>query len=162
MEALRNYAQHRDLPVHVLASKGTWTKQDARLSIYAVPRLDLLQLSQDQAFKRSVLAELSQAKHPTTLTPFVRDYIKELVKIHGRFRSLSKQFQDDWNSTIGRALAEYMMKSHSRKIPSQIWAVAKGENRKFRKIDLFYAARSRGLEDNTKRLSKITNHNVSW
>ncbi|WKA26387.1 hypothetical protein [Bradyrhizobium roseum] len=162
MEALRNYAQHRDLPVHILASKRGPNRKEVGLGFQAVPKLDLLRLSQDQAFKRSVLTELAQYKRSTALTPFVRDYIRQLAKVHRQFRFLSKELKDDWNATIGRGLAEFIGSGRFRRPPREIWAVAKEQHRLVQTIDLFYSARSYGLEENTRQVSKIAHQNLSW
>lgn len=89
LEALRNYAQHRRLPVHAL--RFGWSRRpDANLVEYTVEyALDLTRLREDGRFKGAVLTELEglQAEEDKVLLkPLVRAYVSALGRVHGRVR----------------------------------------------------------------------------
>jgi hypothetical protein len=85
MEAIRNYAQHRNLPVaHVSVENGEFPGHRTTLNHHLiVPSLDIEELRRDHAFKRSVLQELdSFGKRYMDVRMWVRQYLEALGRIH--------------------------------------------------------------------------------
>ena len=98
MEALRNYSQHRGLPIHGFSYNQQYVQargepdrveHNVRLSIDA----DLLQA--DRSFKRRVLDELKALPSDLDLKPLVREYIEKLAIAHVALRqSIDKRVSD--------------------------------------------------------------------
>jgi hypothetical protein len=86
-EALRNYAQHRALPVHGLIGPSTEIARSSQQDFFVEPYLDPYQLRQDGYFKAQVLKELpNEGGELVKLKPILRAYIDALCQIHGVFR----------------------------------------------------------------------------
>jgi hypothetical protein len=94
MEALRNYTQHRALPVDQLSFPGSWVPPGEwkHLVYRAVPFIAPQALREDGRVKRSVVAELEAIGPDVPLTPLIRDYVEGLSMIHEEFRRCT---QDD-------------------------------------------------------------------
>jgi hypothetical protein len=96
VEALRNYAQHRSLPVHGL-SLNHW-KEDKRFNFSIEPTLSCSQLKEDGKFKAAILKEFSD-DDLIPLKPTIKSYIESLGTIHRKFRdavaSVVKEAMDD-------------------------------------------------------------------
>lgn len=97
-EALRNFAQHRSLPVHDLAWPSQWEDMDApeqRLRFCVVPSISVEELIDEGGFKTSVLTELqASGKSSYPLTPILRRYVESLTSVHRQVRSLLSEQAD--------------------------------------------------------------------
>jgi hypothetical protein len=105
MEALRNYAQHRSLPVHELyyplrVEEPQTAKAQWRYGI--VPLLDIVRLDVDGGFKQNILDELKKGHPKVPLTPLVREYVEGLGAVHDVFRSQTKAHVASADETIAR------------------------------------------------------------
>jgi len=91
-EALRNQAQHRELPVHQVSWPSRWEEMDGpqhRLRFWLVPSLLVEELENAGEFKASVLAELKAAgSKELPLTPILRRYVECLASVHTKVREL--------------------------------------------------------------------------
>lgn len=105
MEAARNYAQHRSLPVHQLSYPKRVEEPgvpSSKISFGAVPSLDTAQLEVDGGFKASVLAELKERGQHVPITPLVREYVEGLGEVQERLRTISDPHVDVWEDTLRR------------------------------------------------------------
>ncbi|MGX4806945.1 hypothetical protein [Bradyrhizobium guangdongense] len=84
-EALRNYAQHRALPVHGLI--GPDVARANQRDFFVEPYLDPDELRKDGYFKAQVLRELPNDGAVVKLKPILRAYIDALCQVHDAFRS---------------------------------------------------------------------------
>ena len=114
MEALRNYAQHRGLPLHGATFDSRWTgsftndAQDKGLlrhSSYAT--INLAKIRADGKFKASVLNELASSPDQLDVSILVREYIEGLAQVHEKVRSSFKSELDDASDAIRTAIARY-------------------------------------------------------
>jgi hypothetical protein len=98
MEALRNYTQHRDLPVHQLSFATTWEPEGAfkDLVYRVVPSFNVTKLAEDGEFKKAILAELSAIGPVVPLTPLVREYVEGVSMVHESFRSSIQHDMPRW------------------------------------------------------------------
>lgn len=91
VEALRNYVQHRGLPIHSITyGEGVVDyPRDKRVKYLVVPRILLEELSTDTGFKKSVLNEMldSHGKEVSAI-PILRVYVERLSTIHDETRKL--------------------------------------------------------------------------
>ena len=90
MESLRNYVQHRSLPVDSIGHSGKWIEPltpRARRRHTVRVNLNTEALVGDDAFKTGVLRELKAlGKRFVPLTPMVRRYIDSFGRVHGELR----------------------------------------------------------------------------
>lgn len=83
MEALRNYVQHRGLPIHSFGFSGRWHDMPSRVARNsAIPRLSVSRIRKDGGFKQTVLTELEAAGDLVDLRPLVREYVAGIGTIH--------------------------------------------------------------------------------
>jgi hypothetical protein len=102
MEALRNYTQHRDLPVHQFSYPSAWLPPGEwkNLVYRAVPRIAVRDLREDNRVKQSVIAELEAIGPHVPLTPLIREYVEGLSVIHGEFRECTQDEIPGWEATF--------------------------------------------------------------
>jgi hypothetical protein len=97
-ESLRNFVQHRSLPVHDLAWYSRWEEMEAperRLRFSVVPSISVEELLDEGGFKAEVLAELqASGKSSYPLTPILRRYVESLALVHKQVRSLLSEQAD--------------------------------------------------------------------
>nr|GLK21477.1 hypothetical protein GCM10017606_23030 [Microbacterium terregens] len=114
MEALRNYAQHRGLPLHGATFDSGWTgsfaggEQDKGLlrhSSYAT--IDLAKIRADNKFKASVMAELANSPDQLDVSILVREYMEGLAQVHENVRSSFRTELDDGSDAIRTAITQY-------------------------------------------------------
>ncbi|HEV8240440.1 MAG TPA: hypothetical protein VGS57_13810 [Thermoanaerobaculia bacterium] len=108
-EALRNYAQHQDLPVHELSWPSAWegmNEPQHRLRFWVTPSIMVDELATAGDFKASVLAELrATGKKSFPLTPILRRYVESLASVHSKLREvLASQATLD-HQTVDTAMA---------------------------------------------------------
>jgi hypothetical protein len=102
MEALRNYVQHRNLPVGRISYRADHVERKgaAPLTRHAViVSLDTDRLRDDGGFKASVLKELSAKRH-VAITPLVRDYLDGLAATHQVVRTKTVDQVDDCETVL--------------------------------------------------------------
>jgi hypothetical protein len=94
MEALRNHAQHRSLPIQGITFHAS--RDDAvtppliRHSV--IPSIDIATLEDDPKFKRPILDELqlvADKKKPVSILPFIRAYVESIGRIHQCVREVT-------------------------------------------------------------------------
>lgn len=87
MEALRNYVQHRGLPVHLTQYCLRWTTTGKRGQLEYILELssDLSHLKTDPKFKKSVLKELDEK---IDLKSATRRYVESISSVHESVRIL--------------------------------------------------------------------------
>lgn len=104
-EELRNHAQHRALPVHLMSWASEWEGMETsgkRLRFSIVPRVSIEELATEGDFKAAVLRELQEiGKQHFSLTPTLRRYIECLALVHEEVRRfLSPQADLDYQTLI--------------------------------------------------------------
>jgi len=90
MEAIRNYAQHRDYSVQslIFGGKVEW-RGEKQVEVFTVdPVLEPKWISQDSRFKKEILCEMEQQGDTVALKPLVRQYISSIREIHNKARRL--------------------------------------------------------------------------
>lgn len=110
MEALRNFIQHRSLPIARLDYPAAWEprKEGQLLHHRACAHLGIAALRDDRNFKASVLQELEKGGNETQdITPWVRQYIDGLASVHRQLRTLTKVDVELWKKILLEALHNY-------------------------------------------------------
>jgi hypothetical protein len=107
LEALRNYAQHRDIPVHGLSFKSERKEDNGQTYVLHTIKvtLDLARIREDPSFKRTVLLELEKSGTTADLKPLVRDYMTGLQSVHAAVRHSVERTELVWIRTVADARA---------------------------------------------------------
>jgi hypothetical protein len=110
MEALRNFVQHRDLPVHAMSFETRLVERGDReqLVLYTVSaylRPDDLQA--DGKFKKAVLEELLPMGDKVDLKGLVRDYIEGLAAVHAEVRDRAAAKIQSWEAVQDGAISAF-------------------------------------------------------
>lgn len=111
MDALRNYAQHRGLPLHGASFNSSWTgdvrEGDKGLLQYSVAaNVNLSEIRRDKKFSAKVLAEVDELQHLDIAT-LTREYIEGLGGVHEALREVLKEALTGWKATVRDAIARY-------------------------------------------------------
>lgn len=108
MEALRNYTQHRDLPVHALSYPSSWlpSGEPTDLVYRAVPYVQTEELRQDKRMKEAVIVDLERIGKKVPLTPLIREYVESLSLIHQEFREGTEDHILEWETRLTEAIKE--------------------------------------------------------
>jgi hypothetical protein len=91
MEALRNYSQHRGLPVHGMTHAASWVDDDLptkRVEHNAALNIFMKELKSDDSIKARVMAELAELGETVDLKPLIREYVEGLANAHLKIRAL--------------------------------------------------------------------------
>jgi len=106
MEALRNYVQHRGIPVHLTQfnsfSDDSGEKRSLIFSMEVASQKEYLQ--EDGKFKKKVLDEIADR---VDLKASTRIYIEGISKVHGAARKLVEQPLKEARSTIETVIDSY-------------------------------------------------------
>jgi len=103
MEALRNYVQHRGLPISSL--QYHMNRQDTpsgTVKHMVTPSLSVRTLKEEKGFKASVVKELEQLGNDVDIKPMVRDYLDSIGRLHLFVRNLFASDAAKWEGTISQ------------------------------------------------------------
>jgi hypothetical protein len=106
MEALRNYVQHRGLPIDNMLHSVSPDKPRVGFAAHTItPLLNTYKINEDGGFKQSVLNELINAHgEQVDLKPLVREYIEGIAEVHSKFRGIIADDVGQWDSTLVSAM----------------------------------------------------------
>ncbi len=168
MEELRNYAQHRDLPLqNVMYSLQTVEQEGTSKFLYTViPFINILMLKEDKKIKRKVIDKLLliTGKYGVDIRPIMRDYIECIGYIHEKVRELITPNILEWEkliyNTINRFPNEIFMNDTSGNISL---IIEKDDGSIFERIDIFdeFIVKRRELEMKNRFLENLKKCYVS-
>ena len=102
MESLRNFVQHRGLPIHE-ATHNNWLENyqrgDRHFNTTSIV-LDVGELELEGGFKESVLEEMRKLDPKVDLKLTIRNYIESIQRIHARYRELVRDDFPKWEGTV--------------------------------------------------------------
>jgi hypothetical protein len=109
LEAMRNYMQHRGLPVHAISHRAERREvaNGSLLEHTLTPQIEPAQYREDGKFKAAVLTELERLGPQLALTPFVRQYIAGLGAVHKDLRALLSPEIARWDGIVEQVGAEF-------------------------------------------------------
>ena len=166
MEALRNYVQHRDLPVHILRKHNSIVKREPLfvrknvIQVYA--KVDYLRA--DSNFKKSILSEIEGFEDSESLELIIRirEYLSSLGKIHEKVRKLIKPDITLWEEIIKNIID---MNDKESDTPGGLKAIKidSQTNKIIHQFDIFYdfIQRRTELEEKNKYLTHYSFNYVS-
>lgn len=100
MEKIRNYVQHRSLPIHPIAYSHVSEEATHLCRTTVIPHLAVEELREDPRFDRTILEELTQLPQPVAVTPLLREYIEGLACVHAFVRSLTAVDVERWERLL--------------------------------------------------------------
>lgn len=109
LEALRNYVQHQEFPIHSIAYQNSIEdrKTGQYKKIYIVPQLEVKLLKQGGRFKASVLKELEDLGEELDIRVFVREYVESIGRIQKFVRHILEPHVETWENAVGEAEAKF-------------------------------------------------------
>ncbi len=108
LEELRNYAQHRGYPFHIITFSSSVIKPEpgADTVTIVMPKLSIAELEEDGGFKSQVLGEIKESYETDfDLRPHVRQYIDCLHSVHSTLRESLQERVAEWKDDIYAARA---------------------------------------------------------
>lgn len=108
MEALRNYVQHRGLPIDGVQHSITPNEAHTGSAAHTLtPLLNTRKIKEDGKFKPSVLDELIRAHgEKVDLKPLTREYIEGIAEVHRTFRRTVADDAKGWESDLLSAIEQ--------------------------------------------------------
>jgi len=109
MSELRDYIQHRSLPVHTLTYHSGWEEHKNRsfLVYMTIPKVNVRLLEADRDFERSVIEELKQLGELVDIRPLVREYVESLALLHQQLRGLTDSDEKNWFALLEKSMFQY-------------------------------------------------------
>jgi hypothetical protein len=106
MEALRNYVQHRGIPVHWTQQGSRWTSldDDGFLEFSMELASHRSSLEEDEKMKKSVLAEIDEK---VDLKAAARSYVESISHVHDSVRSMISEATNSSRKLIENARQRY-------------------------------------------------------
>lgn len=106
MEALRNYVQHRDIPVHRISSgrKRTGEEDDSFIEISLYFCVQRKKLATDRRFNQKVFDEMPDEVNLKSAT---RVYVEAISNIHSEARSRIESEVESSRNMFDRAIRDY-------------------------------------------------------
>lgn len=106
MEAMRNYVQHRNLPINQIDTNMRWIEiEDKKFCKHTVKlNIDVEELLKDKKFKASVLSKLQEQGSSVEFIPLMRQYLESIGTVHLKIRELLKSDLVTWESEIYQAI----------------------------------------------------------
>lgn len=106
MEALRNFVQHRGLPIHLLSHNVSKTK-DNRIKHLLFPVIRVRDLEEDGKFKRAVLEELKNIGDRVDIRLYIRQYVQSFYKFQKFIRDIFIEDRLEYDNLINEAYKKY-------------------------------------------------------
>ena len=113
MEALRNYVQHKGIPVHMVSHGGEWVNfspEKRKLEFSTVIKSQKKYFAEDSNFKKSVLKEMPDS---VNIIECARSYIERLSKIHDFVRTKKEKFANNARLLIEESHKKYLALSET-------------------------------------------------
>jgi hypothetical protein len=158
LEALRNYVQHRGLPVHLLSFN--MSKVDDLSKHVINPYLKVSELRKDGKFKATVLNELEKENEKIDLKLYIRQYISSITKIHSAIRRILSESILRWDEEFQSTYEEFN-KEYGETEALGIGEIYLGLRRNITYIMKEPIKRRKWLEQKNQELSNLVTRFVS-
>lgn len=109
LEAMRNYSQHRALPLQMISHgiKTIIEKPNNLLQHYVQISVDVARLEDDKLVKRQIVDELSAIGQYVDVKPFVREYLECFMRLQQTVRKLVADKISEYQVIIDGSLESY-------------------------------------------------------
>ena len=105
IEAVRNYAQHQELPVSKISLSRS--RVDSRVAFCVIPYIDASEVSRGRDIKPDIRAALELLGDKANPMDHLREYVEHIGEAHERFRSAVKAQMEIWEKTIIGMIERY-------------------------------------------------------
>lgn len=128
IEKLRNYVQHRGLPIHAISFNFNRidTDNSFKLLFTITPNLTPRYIEEDERFNREVLSEMKGKGKDIDIRPLVREYIEVLGNIHADLRKTLHIYISQWEETILSAI-DHFQKEHTGEGPIALYLITEDD-----------------------------------
>jgi hypothetical protein len=164
VEALRNYAQHEELPISMMTIGSQWesfgSENDKDRAAYSIaPKIDAVRISNGRTIAADVRKALEELGSEAEMIGEIREYVERLGAIHSAFREMIKESEDLWARAMQDAMSQYLNALHDQKAPLVVYAIRKDGADTTDSIQLFseffeyrmYLRRKNGVQTNLSR-----------
>lgn len=162
MEAMRNYVQHRELPIRGLSKNMRRTEKESEVFMKHTIKLsiDINTLGEDKKFKSKILTELQRLGEAVEFTPLFRQYLGSIGKIHLKIRELLSSDLLVWEKQIQYLLSQYQ---ESTGYIDGLSAIVTDESEITETISIFedVIERRQMLENKNRYLTHYSSHFIS-
>ena len=102
LEALRNYVQHRSLPIEGVSHQSHWRHLPGGSfrEHTVIPEIEPARLREDGDFKASVLLELEALGARVDIRPLAREYMASLGRVQKGLRDLMAPDVERWDAIV--------------------------------------------------------------
>ena len=116
MEALRNYSQHRGLPIHGTSYHSSWVgdmddngdfTKKSKIRYMVTASINVNKLIKDESFKQKVAEELQGLGSDLDVTTCIRRYVEALGRVHMGLRSQLKELIENAVAVLRQAIQDY-------------------------------------------------------
>jgi hypothetical protein len=140
MEAMRNYSQHRALPLHQL--ENGIKMESGQIKHYVKVSVDVEKLAEDQEIKRAIVNELKALGQYVDVKPLLREYLECFMRLHKIVRDLVKDKGEEYRAVLFGISAKY--RNNFAEEPTTLGAFAKDDAGKtLEEIPIFTGALQR-------------------
>lgn len=163
MEAVRNYIQHRALPIFGAEHWGSWNVDPSRRTTVNVvtPYLSVEKLREDGKFKKSVLSELEKLGNKIDIKHHVREYMEGIGQVHHHFRDTVAADVERWDQIIIDSIDRYKAVGGQKVVGLALVSRQAGEIVESRTISQNSIDRRKWLQRRTRNVTHYTKHTVS-
>ena len=141
LDALRNYSQHRGLPIHGggYARELHESRELADWIVSMELTVNSRELKGDGKFKASVLAELEQLGADVSIKPFVREYVCCLGRMHEKVRETMASDVAAWTSAIQGMRQRFRSKHAREELIGLYMSLQDDKGKQVDEVDMFDA-----------------------
>src|SRR5258706_875922 len=111
MEAIRNYAEHRDFPIEGIKLYHQRIDNDngPQFLHQAIPLINIHTLQDDEKFKRTILDEIRHSNKQDFMDarPLIRQYIEGIGTLHVKTRELMLPDLKVWEKVLDDTITKY-------------------------------------------------------
>lgn len=110
VDALRNYVQHRELPLSEITfhhSRDVSQGETVAFPSWLEPAIDAVAVSKGRDVPKDVAAQLAKLGGKVNPMPLLREYVEHVGNMHQGFRKLIESKEGAWESSLARARERY-------------------------------------------------------
>jgi len=140
MDAMRNYAQHRGVPLHGATYHAGWIGDDngnrkAAMRHVVTANVNLNKVRSDKKFSAKVRAEVAGVDR-LDIAALTREYIEALGTVHIELRARMAEALAKWKATVKSAIEQYAVANNDNVIGLCVAEFA-DERNLIAKVDIF-------------------------
>jgi hypothetical protein len=166
-ETLRNYVQHRGLPLDGAVYTSRWvdlqnfephrTAMENGLALYLLTD----RLIADKSFKRQVADELKEQPRKLNLRPVIWEYVGDIAAVHNQLRNSTKELVKSSAEMVKRTIDDFAGNNARRRSPIYLVTLENGKIIESRPLMMETSKRITELVSKYSRLENLTKQFVT-